>query len=488
MQLRTAEDLAIFSERLFRVPSNERSLSSPIIRNWVEHAEKNLRSVAGATYHRLPSRAQDDLKRTLATFLAQLLLTNPDAECLRKVSRSWVQAQMEFLQRLETDREEIERVFFDGLRCGRVTAIASDLSDRHNQGRSVVCVTFESGIKLIYKPRNIGVEGWYFSLLGWLNDLDAPSPFKVLETVQKNEYGWIQFADHRYCRSKHERRSYYRNAGALLCVLYILRARDCHFQNLIACGVHPVLIDAETLFQPQLATDSDINSVAQIGLIPSWKFGPKGEPYDTSALGCVSPQTTHFQVWSWTVHGARLTPAVLVPQENVPFLHSDRESPCSYVEDIAFGFGETYRFLVEHRMLLTKRIKSAAGEQIRYVIRDTVEYYRALNGMLLPGAMRGVTLPSLVDHCGIFEPLRQEEVRSLEEFDVPRFTLSTSSYSLYGIEKCFRLCGHEVVLESIERLCEDDLKRQVKLIRLSWSLFRIASLLSKKTLYESDPA
>ena len=316
VKMPTADDLAIFSERLFRVSYNEKSLSSPIIRDWVEHAEKKLRKVAGATYYRLLTRAQGDLKRTLATFLAQLLLTNPDAECLRKVTGSWVQAQMEFLQRLEADREEIERLLFNGLRGGRVTTIVSDLSDRHDQGRSVICVTFESGTKLIYKPRNIGAESWYFSLLGWLNDLDAPSPFKVLETVQKNGYGWIQFANHRYCRSKHEWRSYYRNAGALLCILYTLRARDCHFQNLIACGVHPVLIDAETLFQPQLATDSDINSVAQIGLIPSWKFGPKGEPYDISALGCVSPQATHFQVRSWTVHGTRHTPAGSVPQEN----------------------------------------------------------------------------------------------------------------------------------------------------------------------------
>jgi lantibiotic modifying enzyme len=146
-----------------------------------------------------------------------------------------------------------------------------------------------------------------------------------------------------------------------------------------------------------------------------------------------------------------------------------------------------YQFLAEHRILLAMRIDSAAGEHIRYVIRDTVEYYRALNGMLLSGAMRNVTLPGLVGHCGIFEPLRQEEIRSLEEFDVPRFTLSTSSDSLCGIQKCFRLSGHRAVLDAIDRLCEDDLKRQVKLIRLSWSLFRVASLLSKK-VYESGPA
>src|SRR3712207_8377597 len=40
---------------------------------------------------------------------------------------------------------------------------------------------------------------------------------------------------------------YYERAGMLLCLFYVLEGTDCHYENIIASGEYPVLIDTETL-------------------------------------------------------------------------------------------------------------------------------------------------------------------------------------------------------------------------------------------------
>jgi type 2 lantibiotic biosynthesis protein LanM len=470
-----ADEQVLFLERLFPVRYSKKAANLPAVIGWVEKAESLLAVQAGPAYSSLPDRPQADLKQALARFLEQLLLLDPPVETLNMAVEFWAEAQAEFLWRLEEDRAEIEKVF--GRRsCGPVAAIATDLSDRHNHGRSVAAVTFESGLKLVYKPRNTGIEAWHFRLLGRLNKAGAPFQFRALNVLPGTGYGWIEFAEHNVCRSHAARSSYYRNAGAMLCILHVLRARDCHFQNLVASGVHPVLVDAETLFQPQRSGDPEFGSVTDTGLIPCWRPGPSGHIYDVSALGCITPRTTPFRIARWTPSGMRLKPALLTPKANIPFAPQSMETPLSYVSEIAQGFSETYRFLMHHRRDLIAQACSAAKEQIRYVIRDTLEYYRSLNR--IPFATSDVTLPTLPGSHTVFEPLSEAELRSLGNLDIPRFTLATSSCSLAGVEGCFRLSGLEAVCAGIEALCEEDLKKQLKILDLSWNLFRAADLLS----------
>ena len=93
-----------------------------------------------------------------------------------------------------------------------------------------------------------------------------------------------------------ERGRFYERAGALLCVLHALRGTDCHRDNLVACGEFPVLVDAETVMQPEAAVgdgsavpreDADfVDSVVRTGLLPRWYVNPdKRLVLDISALG-----------------------------------------------------------------------------------------------------------------------------------------------------------------------------------------------------------
>jgi class II lanthipeptide synthase len=475
--VQTKPNLILFSDKLFPSSSGDHHSSDLRISSLVEQARHDLKAQAGETYGVLTQQAQEDLPVTLSGFMARLLLLEPDPEYLQMAVRFWIAAQREMLFRLQIDRTEIERCFCNGCSSGQLIEVALDLSDRHDQGRSVAALTFDSGLKLVYKPRDIGIEDWYFRALTWLNRIGAPLPFQTLQVLRRPEYGWVQFIPHRRCRSKQELRQYYRNAGALLCLLYVLRAQDCHFQNLLACVENPVLVDVETLFQPQLA-DSELPSVAQTGMIPHWRFGPEGQAYDVSALGCVTPQSTHFRIPSWSATGVQFELGVLMPRENVPFPLQDSFSPQSYVEEMASGFGETYRFLADHRRQLIAQIQSAACLRVRYIFRETVEYYEALNGGLRSTATPGITLSALPHSRAVFDSLRQHEVHALEQLDIPRFMLPATSCDLCGVENCFSGSGFELVADRIERLREEDLEQQENLLRLSWSFFGVSNSLS----------
>lgn len=160
----------------------------------------------------------------------------------------WVEETAEFLQRLASDLPTIQQTFQED--TGQVVAIQLELSDSHNRGRSVMALTFASGLKLIYKPRSLALEAVYFHLLGWCNQQEVLLPFKLLKVINCTTHGWMEYGSHLPCEDEAAAQRYYQRAGMLLCLLYVLQGNDCHQENLIASGEHPVLVDLETLLQP----------------------------------------------------------------------------------------------------------------------------------------------------------------------------------------------------------------------------------------------
>ncbi|HBL59325.1 MAG TPA: type 2 lantipeptide synthetase LanM, partial [Cyanobacteria bacterium UBA8803] len=187
---------------------------------------------------------------------------------------------------------------------GKVISIQSDLSDPHQDGKSVIALAFESGLKVVYKPKGLGVELAYTQFLEWCNQQGVPLPFKILKICDRQTHGWVEYAEHLPCADEAAAGRFYQRAGMLLCLLYALRVVDCHRENLVACGEHFVLVDMETLMQPEAkplaefqdatAVDEAIeqhfwDSVLRTGLLPRWDFRKNDRiAYDISALGYFS--------------------------------------------------------------------------------------------------------------------------------------------------------------------------------------------------------
>jgi type 2 lantibiotic biosynthesis protein LanM len=168
----------------------------------------------------------------------------------------WVESTAEFLQRLKTDIPIIQQTFQPEQKdkenlgadpLGKVAEIRANLSDPHQRGRSVIGLTFESGLKLIYKPKNLGLDSAYQQLLAWFNQQDLPLAFKTLKVLDRANYGWVEYVEQLPVEDESAAQRFYQRSGMLLCLFYVLNTTDCHYENLIACGEHWVLIDMETL-------------------------------------------------------------------------------------------------------------------------------------------------------------------------------------------------------------------------------------------------
>ena len=254
---------------------------------------------------------------------------------------------------------------------------------------------FAAGVRLIYKPKNIMVESAYWDLLAWINqDAELPS-FRTLRVSDRGAYGWVEEIKSCPCRHQQDVEAYYFRAGMLLCLIYALEGTDCHNENLIAAGEHPVLIDHETLFQPRiryfgspgeegpLALANQFfyqDSVFRTGFLPRWEIRPSGESFDVSGLGGTEVQLTHRQRKTWenvNTDAMRLQtePISLRPNDNVVILDGEKVQAAPYVDQIVRGFERMYRFLqARGTELLGPQGPLRNWSGLRFVFRATAIY------------------------------------------------------------------------------------------------------------------
>jgi type 2 lantibiotic biosynthesis protein LanM len=434
--------------------------------------------------------------------LARLVATTMDL---------WVEEKAEFLQRLASDLPTIQQNFQD---TGQVVAIGFNLSDLHNRGRSVMALTFASGLKLIYKPRSLSLEAAYFQLLAWCNQhfvetLHATSLqlFKLVKVIDYKTHGWMEFVEHLPCEDEAAAQRYYQRAGILLCLLYVLQGNDCHDENLIASGEHPVLVDLETLLHPRAHEVGSINevgaqfladrqffqdSVLWVGLLPRWELGADGgKAHDISGLGGVGGEVP-VQMQNWqNINTDNMAleyePGIMPPAANTPFLNGITLLANDYVNEILDGFRQMYHFLSEQREALLATdspIVALAHHKVRFLFRPTHVYSHFLSKTLHPkflqhGVDRSIQLDVLSrafltskSKPSIWS-LLAVELQALEQMDIPYFVADSSSDALcinpeLIVEGYFQEPSYERMISHLKRLNDADLAQQIAIIRGSF--------------------
>ncbi len=416
----------------------------------------------------------------------------------------WSEAISEFFLRLKEDLSEISGFFQNGKKVGKITCVKPAISDRHNGGRTVIAVTFESGLQLIYKPRDLSLEEAYFKLLSWFNDHSISLKFKTIKILNRKNYGWAEFVEYLPCKNEEEGKNYYRRAGQLLCLLYVLGCSDCHMENIIASGEYPVVVDLETLMLPQARVFEDkkyekrvtflvnrhfFDSVLRTGLLPRWQFGSDKKPYDISGLGSIGEQELLLKKVIWKnlkTDGIKIEYQFYKLKEalNVPVLEHKSLTPFYYKDYIIEGFKCMYSYLMTYKDLLLSSeslLKDFYNKNIRFVFRPTRTYGMLLNQSLEPGLMRDSVLWSInIDlltraiskpeiRGDYLWPLIKSEIFSMEQLDIPYITTSSSSNDLnvpYGkiIENFFEEPGYDRALECLKGLSHEDMDKQVAFI------------------------
>jgi lantibiotic modifying enzyme len=213
--------------------------------------------------------------------IERLCTDHPGLERLLATAQArWVEATSEMLGRLAADAPLMEaQAGWSGL--GQVVGLETDLSDPHHGGRTVAGLLFDSAQRLIYKPREMRLEQAYHDLLRWLGEHDLPLALRPLQVLAGSGYGWVEAATARPCATAAEVALYYRCAGMLLALWWLLEGADFHMQNVAACGPDPVLLDAETFFQ---ATGDEPEETAPVRVAEQGKTARK--------------RSKHFRPWA----------------------------------------------------------------------------------------------------------------------------------------------------------------------------------------------
>jgi type 2 lantibiotic biosynthesis protein LanM len=404
-----------------------------------------------------------------------------------------VQAATEFLRHLTNDSASLAEVFGADAQMGTLARVSGSSGDVHRHGRSVLIAEFSSGTRVVYKPRSLAVDEHFHELIAWMNARGQNPPLRAVRVVTRDDHGWAEYITNSPCGSADVVGRFYDRFGAYLAVLHVLNATDFHYENVIACGEHPVLIDLEALFHPHpdspdagepewLGWSALQASVLRTGVLPYRVYtNEESRGLDMSAVGGAGGARTPNRVPLLVAGGTdemrfERDFFELPDSQNRPTLGGRAVDPVAFGERVVDGFTRTYRLLLAHRAELLAPdgpIHRFANDSIRVVLRPTRQYALLLSESHHPDVLRdALERDRLIDRLWVAVPNRPEleriirwEHADLLAGDVPLFTTRPASRDLFTthgprIAGFFQASGLASAVERIEAMSDGDLLRQ----------------------------
>ncbi|HZR39655.1 MAG TPA: type 2 lanthipeptide synthetase LanM family protein [Ktedonobacteraceae bacterium] len=450
--------------------------------------------------------AQENLLPILEEYapLARLLVT---------VTENWVQYILEFLCHLCADWEEIIQVMQPASDPGYLVELQDGVGDLHRQGRSTLKLRFASGFQLVYKPKSLAIDVHFQQLLHWLNERGDHPAFRLMKLINKGSYGWSEFVAPESCASHEEVARFYERQGGYLALFYALEGTDVHFENLIAAGEHPLMIDLEALFHPRMpislshqayniGAETMDRSVLRVGLLPRRVWSNREQAgVDLSGLSGKGGQLTPQPILQIEAVGTDqmhyIRQRVALPdQENLPKLaeqttegHPHVVDVLDYREQFVTGFTKIYRLLMSYRdQFLAGPLQNFARDDIRLIVRATRTY-----GQLLAESFHPDLLRDTLDRDRFFDRLWSQavyrpelkqliaaEILDMHGGDIPLFTTHPNTRSVYTSRgECIPDFLAEPSLTTVtSRLLafdEQDLSRQLWFIEASLATLLIGN-------------
>ncbi|MDB9373348.1 type 2 lanthipeptide synthetase LanM family protein [Nodularia sphaerocarpa] len=407
---------------------------------------------------------------------------------------------LEFLTHLCQDWHTLQTTLGSNATSDKLLQLEGNLGDKHRGGRSVLIATFTNGWKVVYKPKSLAIDIHFQELLSWLNQRGDHPTLRTVKVINRGSYGWVEFVKAEDCDTNIEIERFYERQGAYLAILYGLSATDFHFENLIAVGEHPILLDLEALFHPprerrdennteQLIVNKILQSVLKVGLLPMrlW-FNSESEGLDISGLGATAGQLSPDPLPYWEGAG---TDQMQLKRSRLPLKEGDHRPKLQgkavrlldYISSLINGFTAMYGLLLKHRdhLLSDSGPLAAFGEdEVRVIVRPTRFY-----GMLLYESFHPDVLRNALNRDRLWDKLWSEvkndfdlvqiilaEREDLEQGDIPAFFTYPGSPDLWSSSgKRIANFFDESTMSSPARrflqLSDNDLAQQTWYIRAS---------------------
>jgi type 2 lantibiotic biosynthesis protein LanM len=376
------------------------------------------------------------------------------------VTRQWLDTSREMVLRLDADLAAIRRDILHSGNAGRVAGFEGNLSDPHNEGRSVRIVSFEDGARIVYKPKDLRLDAAWYALVERLNGAQAPIELKAVRAIAQDGYGWTEFIDHAACGDEEGFARFFRRAGGWLALFHCFASTDMHQENMIACGDHPVPIDLEMILQagaeersaeaPEdfaFAAAAEIvsNSVTAVGLLPAYGRSPDNIVF---AVGGMTADWTAKTEIIWDrINSDAMRPArsneAAKSSPNLPHVDGRNARFGDHVDDFVSGFEQYASFLLRHGRGAGRGelFDGFAGVPVRNVIRATRFYYMLLQRLRNHKTMDdGVIWSAQADFIARLSdwqsennplwPLQRAERAALVALNVPHFVSPSDGHDI----------------------------------------------------------
>ena len=319
--------------------------------------------------------------------------------------RHWREHVGEVLTRFVDDRRSLSRTFFANQPVNKISDARFGLSDRHDSGRTVVRLQFEAG-SIIYKPRSGSGEAEWFSLLKWMNRHGFRPKLAIAQLLLRKDYCWMQYVEPASLRNETAVLRFYQRMGGIIAAAHLLRAVDCHRDNLVASGEHPVLVDADALWHVSRGTRTQPSS----DLLYRTGFFPNADPLSLHSRSSI------------------LGPGAV--GNHVPRLRGRLVAAAHYQREMILGFARAWRCLMgtrKSRQAFARRLRRIRSTQRRWIYRATETYAAIIDASIQPPALRSGRERELLIRSQCARGLSgsgviEAEVRALKRLDIPYFT------------------------------------------------------------------
>lgn len=309
----------------------------------------------------------------------------------------WRDQAAELLNRLIADRTTLSHTFFESGPLGPIVALSCGLSDPHHNGRTVMLLKFSVG-SVIYKPRPGDGEWEWGSLLGWMNAQSFRPKLKAARVLRREGYYWMERIESAPWESTAAARRYHKRLGGLIAAAYLLKAVDCHRDNLIASGEDPILIDADALSHPS----PDGKAESSFDLLSRTGFFPNANRRSLQSRSSVLGHATKGKA----------------------------SGDLRYKREIVNGFRQACRSILgtrEQRAALARRLRRICSRNRRSIYWPTAKYAAIARASLQPAALRSgierdLLIARLCSRKAASSPILQAEIDAVKRLDIPYFT------------------------------------------------------------------
>ncbi|MGG5332855.1 type 2 lanthipeptide synthetase LanM [Enterococcus sp. AZ163] len=314
-----------------------------------------------------------------------------------------------------------------------INSIKVSQGDSHDIGKSVLKFRCNE-TNLYFKFKSLEISNRFNQFLSFIEEIQDEITFYKIKRLVGDSFTIEEEIIHENNKSEEDIVYFYKSYGTILAITFWLRSTDLHMDNLIAFGKYPVIIDTETIIQPNKIEKKDIDSrkgrlethsILSTSLIPFSKSSEEKVVLNalTGGLGQNSKKSNED--------------SSSIESENIPLLNFMMVNPRDYSQYIEKYFFKMNALLMKNKHNVICQIEKIFKDvEIRVLFRNTEEYYEYLSFIRHPSCSvdyieKERVLMNLWGKDSILGKVIPYEFDALQIHDIPRFYTTTTLKSIY---------------------------------------------------------